>query len=120
MADAGVRACLGTDSLASTRSGMGSGAAGATPVLSMFDEMAAYLAHDATVSPAEVLGMATVRGAHALGLRDGTGCIVDGGPADLCAIPDSGPGSDVHEVIAGHVGAVLGTWIAGVREAACA
>ena len=117
LAEAGVRACLGTDSLASTRVGMGSGAAGSAPVLSMFDEMAAYLAHDATVSPAEVLEMATVQGAHALGLRDGTGCIVEGGPADLCAIPDGGPGSDVHEVIAGHVGAVRGTWIAGVREA---
>jgi cytosine/adenosine deaminase-related metal-dependent hydrolase len=121
LADAGVRACLGTDSLASTRAGMGAGmgaaAPGPAPVLSMFDEMAAYLAHDATVSPAEVLEMATVRGAHALGLRDGTGCIVEGGPADLCAIPDGGPGSDVHEVIAGHVGDVHGTWIAGVREA---
>ena len=114
LAGAGVRPCLGTDSLASTRAGMGTGAA---PVLSMFDEMAAFLAHDATVSPAEVLEMATVRGAHALGLRDGTGCIVEGGPADLCAIPDGGPGSDVHEVIVGHVGEVRGTWIAGVREA---
>jgi cytosine/adenosine deaminase-related metal-dependent hydrolase len=113
LAQAGVRACLGTDSLASTRPTGG----GAPPVLSMFDEMAAFMAHDSTVSAAEVLAMATVRGAAAMGLSDGTGTVAAGAPADFCVIPDEGSAADVHEVIVGHAGYVSETWIAGVREA---
>ena len=111
LADAGVNLCLGTDSLASTLPGPG----GRPPVLSMFDEMAAYLAQDATVSPAAVLTMATVHGARALGLPPGTGTLSEGAPADLCAVPDMASAGDVHEVLAAHRGEVLGTWIAGER-----
>jgi cytosine/adenosine deaminase-related metal-dependent hydrolase len=113
LAQAGVRACLGTDSLASTRPTGG----GSAPVLSMFDEMAAFMAHDSTVSASEVLAMATVRGAAAMGLVDGTGTVATGAPADFCVIPDDGSAADVHEVIVGHAGDVSETWIAGVREA---
>ncbi len=111
LAAAGVNLCLGTDSLASTLPDP----CGAAPELSMFDEMAAYVAHDNTVSPAEVLAMATVHGARAIGLAPGAGTLSEGAPADLCAIPDTTPSMDVHEGIVGHRGKVLGTWIDGVR-----
>lgn len=81
----------------------------------MFDEMAAYVAHDNTVSPAEVLAMATVHGARAIGLAPGAGTLSEGAPADLCAIPDSVPSSDVLEGVVVHHGKVLGTWIDGAR-----
>ena len=110
LAAAGVNLCLGTDSLASTR-----GPGGGRPTLSMFDEMAAYMAHDSTVSPAEVIAMATVNGARALGIGDGTGTLAPGAPADLCAIPDEPSVSDVHEVVLGHRGVAAGTWIRGVK-----
>lgn len=109
LAGAGVNLCLGTDSLASTRPGPD----GQPPVLSVLDEMASYLAHDSTVSPAEVLAMATVNGARALGLGCGVGTLAPGVPADLCAVPDVASIQDAHEVVAGHRGEVLATWIGG-------
>jgi 5-methylthioadenosine/S-adenosylhomocysteine deaminase len=87
IAAAGVTVALGTDGAASNND------------LDMFGEMrtAALLAKgvagDATVLPAsEVLRMATLNGARALGIEDRTGSIVPGKAADLVAV-DLSPAS---------------------------
>ena len=65
LANAGVNLCLGTDSLATTRK-IGK----QKPELNMLEEMRLFAANDKTVSPAEILRMATVNGARALGCPD--------------------------------------------------
>ena len=64
LANAGVNLCLGTDSLATVRK-----TGRQKPELNMFEEMRALAGNDETVSPAEILRMATVNGARALGWR---------------------------------------------------
>jgi cytosine/adenosine deaminase-related metal-dependent hydrolase len=83
----GLNLCLGTDSLASNHS------------LNMFSEMRHLLAKHAFVTPEEVLRMATVAGAKALGLSGELGEICDGASADLIAIPLEGNPPDVIEAV---------------------
>ena len=71
LANAGVNVCLGTDSLATVRF-MGR----KKPELNLFEEMRALADADRTVSPAEILRMATVNGARALGWRGQIGELV--------------------------------------------
>lgn len=112
---AGVNICLGTDSLASVRVHPGH-----RPQLSLFDEMAAHAAHDATVSPEEILNRATRNGALALGLSGQVGVLETGALADFCTIPDRSSGTSLMESIVHHSGPVMSTWINGrpVWEAA--
>ena len=105
---AGVNLCLGTDSLASVRI-----KPGGSPQLSMFDEMAAHAACDATISPAEILTRATRNGAIALGLQGHIGVLAAGALADFCVIPDRSSGRDLMESIVHHPGKVRATWIGG-------
>ena len=63
LANAGVNLCLGTDSLATTRK-IGK----QKPELNMFDEMRQLADSDKSISPSEIIRMATVNGARALGL----------------------------------------------------
>jgi len=86
LAEAGVNVALGTDSAASNNG------------LNLFLEMraAALLAKvttlDATALPAaDVLAMATINGARALGLADRIGSLEAGKCADLIAVDLSGP-----------------------------
>ena len=74
--------CLGTDSLASTYS------------LSMFDEMRILADREQWLHPADVVAMATLHGARALGLNAGK--IEPGALADLIAIPHDATMRDVH------------------------
>ncbi len=66
MLQAGIKPCLGTDSLAGVES------------LSMFDEMAYVSCAFPSLPPAEILAMATLNGAKALGVEDRFGSLSPG------------------------------------------
>lgn len=78
--------CLGTDSLASNSS------------LSLFAEMRALRHGHPSLDPEKILRMATINGAHALGLRSCLGKIRAGCYADLIAVPIE-PGKETYEQI---------------------
>jgi 5-methylthioadenosine/S-adenosylhomocysteine deaminase len=116
LANAGINIALGTDSSASNNN------------LDMFEEMqlAAMLskavADDASAIPAQqVLEMATINGARALGLEQETGSLEIGKAADITAIdlsavntqPVYNPVSQI--VYAAHSEQVTDVWIAGKR-----
>ncbi len=116
LANAGINIALGTDSSASNNN------------LDMFEEMqlAAMLskavAEDASAIPAQqVLEMATINGARALGLEQETGSLEIGKAADITAIdlsavntqPVYNPVSQI--VYAAHSEQVTDVWIAGKR-----
>jgi len=90
----GFNICLGTDSLASNSS------------LSLSSEMRELLSKEPWISPREVLEMATVNAAHAIGQADSLGTISPGYRADLIAIPSTQTGSDVFDAIVGFEGKV--------------
>ncbi len=83
----GFNICLGTDSLASNES------------LSLFAEMRVFQKEFPSVSPAEILQMATVNPARALRHENELGKIHYGARADLLALPSSG-GDLFEEIIA--------------------
>jgi 5-methylthioadenosine/S-adenosylhomocysteine deaminase len=116
LAKAGINIALGTDSSASNNN------------LDMFEEMqlAAMLskavADDASAIPAQqVLEMATINGARALGIEQETGSLEIGKAADIAAIdlstvntqPVYNPVSQI--VYAAHSEQVTDVWIAGKR-----
>ena len=78
----GMNVCLGTDSLASTYS------------LSLFDEMRLLAKREAWLHPADIVAMATLNGARALGMNAGK--IAPGALADLIALPAAGSVRDIH------------------------
>ncbi|MFL6590782.1 MAG: amidohydrolase family protein [Chthoniobacterales bacterium] len=88
----GFNICLGTDSLASNAD------------LSLFAEMRALLGKHDHLTPGDVLEMATINGAAALGQRNRLGCIRAGAYADMIALPVSGP--DVCQSIVAFEGEV--------------
>jgi cytosine/adenosine deaminase-related metal-dependent hydrolase len=100
LAAAGVNLCLGTDSLATARI-----LRKQKPELNMFGEMRALAARDQSVSPGEILRMATVNGARALGMKGRIGELSAGAFADLIAIP-AGKGRDTYETVLDHTGPV--------------
>ena len=106
--NAGANLCLGTDSLATVRVG-----GKQKPELNLFEEMRALLAADKTVLPAEVVRMATVNGARALGLRRQIGELRPNALADLIVIPVSGTNEDPCATVAAHVGPVSASMIDG-------
>ena len=75
MLKAGIKPCLGTDSLASTES------------LSVFDEMAFVSKSFPSIPPAEILAMATVNGARALGFGEMFGSLTPGKRAAFVYVP---------------------------------
>ncbi len=83
----GFNICLGTDSLASNDS------------LSLFSEMRAVRDVHSTLRPREILEMATVNGARALGQGDAIGRLAPGCFADFIALPVRGSGDEVYEQI---------------------
>jgi cytosine/adenosine deaminase-related metal-dependent hydrolase len=93
---AGVNICLGTDSLASNEG------------LSLFDEMAEFRRERPGVKAEEILAMATVNAARALGMRDELGCLKRGAKADLIAVAmRHHPEADIYEEIVGEARDVL-------------
>ena len=108
LANAGVNLCLGTDSLATTRK-IGK----QKPELNMFDEMRQLAASDVKLLPAEILCMATVNGARALGLAGQVGEISKNASADLIAVPFDGKITDACEAVLAHTGNVSASMIDG-------
>jgi cytosine/adenosine deaminase-related metal-dependent hydrolase len=108
LANAGINLCLGTDSLATVRS-----VGKQKPELNLFEEMRALAAADKSVSPEEILGMATINGARALGLKGQIGEFCPDAFADLIAIPDAGKKKDVFETVLDHAGPVHASMIDG-------
>jgi cytosine/adenosine deaminase-related metal-dependent hydrolase len=83
----GFNICLGTDSLASNSS------------LNLFAEMRTVSQTQPWLAPIEILEMATVNGARALGQSNRLGKIRAGCYADLIAIPSDGDDADLFEKI---------------------
>ena len=108
LAKAGVNLCLGTDSLATVRKTRKQ-----NPELSMFDEMCELAASDPKLPPAEILRMATVNGARALGLAGQIGELSENARADLIAIPVGAKTSDACEAVLAHEGPVSASMIDG-------
>jgi aminodeoxyfutalosine deaminase len=105
---AGVNVCLGTDSLASVRKPRRQGVE-----LSLFEEMRALARNEPSLSARKIVRMATVNGARALGLGGQAGELVEGGLADLIALPFTGEIGDVYEGILQHTGEVAASMIDG-------
>lgn len=97
----GFNICLGTDSLASNSS------------LSLFSEMRGVLREHPSVSPDEVVAMATVNGANAIRQGGSLGRISPGFHADLIAIPSGQSGKKAYEAIVAFGGRVAWMMIDG-------
>jgi cytosine/adenosine deaminase-related metal-dependent hydrolase len=108
LANAGVNLCLGTDSLATVRKTRKQ-----NPELSMFDEMRELAANDPKLPPAEILRMATVNGARALGRAGQIGELSENALADLIAIPANAKTSEACEAVLAHDGPVSASMIDG-------
>jgi cytosine/adenosine deaminase-related metal-dependent hydrolase len=108
LVNAGVNLCLGTDSLATTRK-----TGKQKPELNLFEEMRSLAAADKTISSAEILRMATVNGARALGLAGEAGEISKNTSADLIAVPSGKKTDDPYETILAHTGNVSASMIEG-------
>ena len=108
LATAGVNLCLGTDSLATVRK-----TGKLKPELDMFAEMRALAEHDKTISPEEILKMATVNGARALGLAGKIGELSTNAFADLITLPFAGKISHAQEAVLAHTGNVSASQIEG-------
>jgi aminodeoxyfutalosine deaminase len=108
LVNAGVNLCLGTDSLATVRK------AGKQKIeLNMFEEMRLLAANDKTLTPMEILRMATVNGASALGMAGQAGELSENAAADLIAVPFDRKIADAHEAVLAHTGAVSASMIDG-------
>ncbi len=100
----GVNVCLGTDSLATQAAGSR---------LDMLAEMRRFQRSYPTVSPAEILQMATRNGAKALGIPDVTGSLSVGSFADFFAIPYEGDIADVEASLLNESVQVTACYVAG-------
>jgi imidazolonepropionase-like amidohydrolase len=103
-----VNLCLATDSLATVRK-----TGKQKPELDLFAEMRALAERDKTVSPVEILQMATVNGARALGLAGKIGELSKTAFADIIAIPFRGKLSRAPEAVLEHAGNVTANMIEG-------
>ena len=107
LAYAGVNLCLGTDSAASLPANRGY-----VPRLSLFDEMQEFSRQHPHVPAEQVLRMATINGARALGRSGELGELGEGALADLIAIP-MGYGPDAYGAVVHHRGPVTASMIEG-------
>jgi aminodeoxyfutalosine deaminase len=89
----GFNIALGTDSLASNSS------------LSLFAEMRELSRKEPRISPREIVEMATLNGAQAMGQSNRLGCLVKGATADLIALPIK-TAADVYQDIVAFNGTV--------------
>lgn len=108
LARAGVNLCLGTDSLATVRKRRHQ-----EVELNMFDEMRTFATRHPGVPPRQILQMATVHGARALGLKGKAGELVCGANADLIALPWLRKFADIFEAVLHHAADVSASMIAG-------
>src|SRR6185503_18569808 len=99
-----IPVCLGTDSLASNRS------------LSLFREMRLFQKNNPQVPAQEILSLATVKAAQALGMGDRLGQIKPGFLADIIGIPlprKLSPQKTIQEQLLGYRGTVAFSMIHG-------
>jgi cytosine/adenosine deaminase-related metal-dependent hydrolase len=108
LANAGVNLCLGTDSLATTNK-----TGKQKPELDLFAEMRALADKDPLISAPEILQMATVNGARALGLAGKIGELAAGAFADVIAIPFAGKSAKIYEAVLQQTGNVATSLIDG-------
>jgi aminodeoxyfutalosine deaminase len=108
LAKAGVNICLGSDSLATVRK-----RSKKPPELNMFDEMRTFAAANPGVSAGQILQMATVHGARALGMRGEIGELVRHAFADVIALPFTGTPAESYDAMLDHAGAVAASMIGG-------
>jgi aminodeoxyfutalosine deaminase len=108
LANAGVNICLGTDSLATVRKG-----GRHKPELDMFAEMRALADDDKALSPSQIIEMATVNGARALGLAGKCGELSHGALADLVAVPFPTKSRNIYGTVLEHTGNVSASLIEG-------
>jgi cytosine/adenosine deaminase-related metal-dependent hydrolase len=108
LAKAGVNLCLGTDSLATVRK---------YPKrdleLNLFHEMRAFASQHPGVHPRQIVQMATINGARALGLRGKIGDLQRHAFADLIALPFNGKLAAAVGAVLAHQGNVAASMIAG-------
>jgi len=108
LADAGINLCLATDSLSTIRK------AGKEKLeLNLFEEMRQLAAADKTVSPVEIVRMATVNGAKALGMAGQIGELSKNAFADLIAIPFAGKKADIFDAVVHHASTVSASMVDG-------
>jgi aminodeoxyfutalosine deaminase len=108
LANAGVNICLGTDSLSTTRK------IGKRKLeLNLFEEMRALAVNDRGFPPMEIVRMATVNGARALGLAGQIGELSENSFADVIAIPFDGKIPEAAEAIVNFPGNVNASMIDG-------
>jgi len=115
LAAAGVNVCLGTDSLASVNRVLGN-----KPELSLFAEMAVFASKNPEVQPFDIIKMATVNGARALGMQGLVGELSPNSHADLIAIPFNGKKSGAYDAIVNNwkdvtVSMIEGQWLMVLR-----
>jgi aminodeoxyfutalosine deaminase len=108
LANAGANLCLGTDSLATVRIPRHH-----SPELSLFEEMRALAATEPKLAAAEILRMATVNGARALGLTGQVGELSKNALADVIAIPSRPGADDPYAAVLAHSGPVNAVMIDG-------
>jgi cytosine/adenosine deaminase-related metal-dependent hydrolase len=108
LAGASVNLCLGTDSLASVAR-----VRGQAPELNLFAEMQSFAAAHPDVPPGNILQMATVNGARALGMRGRIGELAADACADIIAIPFQGTIKEAFDAVVSHRGKVGASLIDG-------
>ena len=108
LAKAGVNICLGTDSLATVRKRPRE-----TIELNLFDEMRAFAAANPRVSAGQILRLATVHGARALGLARQAGELARHAFADMIALPFHGKTAESYDAVLNYSGPVAASMING-------
>lgn len=108
LTQAHVNVCFGTDSLASVRP-----VRRTRPELNFPAELRLFAAVWPEISPQEVLHMATLNGARALGLAGRAGELKHGAYADMIAVPFEGRPAEAAEAIVQHAGDVAASMING-------
>jgi cytosine/adenosine deaminase-related metal-dependent hydrolase len=114
LAAGGVNVCLGTDSLASVAPARPPG-----PELSLFTEMQTFAKTNPGVAPSDILRLATINGARALGLEGSVGELAQNSFADLITIPYSGNIWEAESAAVEHRGDVAGSMIEGKWVGQC-
>jgi cytosine/adenosine deaminase-related metal-dependent hydrolase len=108
LARAGVNVCLGTDSLASVYKPRWQ-----SVELSLFEEMRMLSRNEPSLSAREIVRMATLNGARALGMDGQIGELAKGAFADLVVLPFAGKTADIYDAVLHHQGDVAASMIDG-------
>jgi cytosine/adenosine deaminase-related metal-dependent hydrolase len=108
LTEAGINVCLGTDSLASVRKKPRQ-----SVELNLFTEMRQFAAKYPDVTAQQLLRMATMNGALALGMAGDIGELSRGAFADLIALPFAGKAAESYAAALDHSGDVVASLIDG-------